>query len=106
MKQIDVQTLRQWREDGRDFRLVDVREKDEWELVRIEGSEWLPLSSFQQLAPQRLDPAHEVALICHHGVRSHHAGLFLERLGFNRVVNISGGIDAWAKCVDPTLRTY
>jgi rhodanese-related sulfurtransferase len=106
MEQVDVQTLKKWRDGGQSPILVDVREKDEWDLVRLEGSEWMPLSRFMEEAPRKLQPHVPVALICHHGVRSFHAGQYLESLGFARVINIQGGIDAWAKCVDRSLPTY
>lgn len=106
MREIDVQELKDWRDRGREFRLVDVREKEEWDLVRIEGSEWMPLSTFQAEAPHLLQAGGEIALLCHHGIRSFHAGRYLESLGFTGVYNIRGGIDAWAKCVDRSLPTY
>lgn len=106
MLEIDVQELKDWRDRGRAFRLVDVREKEEWDLVRIEGSEWIPLSAFQAEAPRLLQGGGEIALLCHHGIRSFHAGCYLESLGMTGVYNIRGGIDAWAKCVDRSLPTY
>jgi rhodanese-related sulfurtransferase len=45
-------------------------------------------------------------LICHHGARSFHVGAYLERRGFARVYNLAGGLDAWARAVDPTMATY
>lgn len=106
MEQIDVGTLKVWRDAGQCPRVVDVREKDEWDLVHLEDSTWIPLSRFQDEAPRQLKADEPVALLCHHGVRSFHAGQYLESLGFRRVINIGGGIDAWAKCIDRTLPTY
>jgi rhodanese-related sulfurtransferase len=44
--------------------------------------------------------------LCHHGIRSGHAAAFLKNAGFKDVSNIKGGIDAWAKQINPTLKTY
>lgn len=85
--------------------LLDVREPWEYEIAHIEGSTLVPLGQVRQWVA-REDPDREVVIICHHGVRSHHAGLFLEHHGFSRVINLMGGIDAWAREVDPALPTY
>jgi rhodanese-related sulfurtransferase len=53
-----------------------------------------------------LDPERETVVICHHGVRSFHVGRFLEHSGFAHVINLTGGVDGWAKEVDPTMPTY
>jgi rhodanese-related sulfurtransferase len=45
-------------------------------------------------------------VICHHGVRSLRAAAYLEHCGFGDVVNLSGGIDAWARTVDPAMAVY
>jgi rhodanese-related sulfurtransferase len=66
----------------------------------------------QQIQPTELgawlaDPGKPaVVAICHHGGRSHHAGLFLEKNGFSQIHNLAGGVDAWAKTVDPAMPKY
>jgi rhodanese-related sulfurtransferase len=53
-----------------------------------------------------LDPDAETVVICHHGGRSMQVAMFLERTGFGRVYNLAGGVDAWARQVDPSMATY
>ena len=48
----------------------------------------------------------EIVVICHHGVRSYHAAKFLESRGFTNVINLSGGVAAWANEVDPAMPRY
>jgi rhodanese-related sulfurtransferase len=48
----------------------------------------------------------EIVMICHHGARSFQAGLFLEQQGFAKVINLQGGVAAWARDVDPAMPTY
>jgi Rhodanese-related sulfurtransferase len=48
----------------------------------------------------------ETVVVCHHGGRSMQVASFLERNGFTNVYNLSGGVDAWAREVDPTMATY
>jgi rhodanese-related sulfurtransferase len=53
-----------------------------------------------------LDPQAETVVICHHGSRSMQVAMFLEKQGFKRVHNLAGGMDAWARSVDPSMPTY
>jgi len=53
-----------------------------------------------------LDPQAETVVICHHGGRSMQVAMFLEKQGFSRVHNLAGGLDAWARSVDPSMPTY
>jgi len=93
-------------EKGKDFRLIDVREPDEWAVARLPEAELIPLSQFQQLAPEKLSPDEKIVLYCHHGVRSARAQGFLKAQGYHDVLNLTGGIDAWSIGVDPTVPRY
>lgn len=91
--------------EGGDALLVDVREDMERELARLPGSIDIPLAQL----PQQLDalPRNQaLILMCHHGVRSAMAADFLERHGFERVINLEGGIDAWSHQLDPSVPRY
>lgn len=85
--------------------LVDVREPNEIEICAIDGAINIPLSNFQPALDQ-LDPEQEIVLICHHGIRSLRAGMFLEEQGYTKLINMLGGIDDWACEVDPQMRRY
>lgn len=91
---------------GEKLRLIDVREADEWAKVKIEGAELIPLTEFQRRAPQELDPEEKIVLYCHHGMRSARAQGFLKGLGYQKVINLTGGIDAWAVQIAPALPRY
>ena len=91
---------------GKDFRLIDVREEDEWAIAQLPEAELIPLSKFAQRAPQELDPDEEIILYCHHGMRSAKAQGFLQAQGYNKVLNLTSGIDGWSREVDPTVKRY
>lgn len=85
--------------------LLDVREPWEFEICRIEGSVNLPMS---QLA-QRVDEVPqqgEVVVICHHGIRSAQVIRFLQAQTAANLVNLDGGVDAWAREIDPAMPVY
>jgi rhodanese-related sulfurtransferase len=86
-------------------RLLDVREPWEWQIACIAGSHCLPMGQI----PQRIDEierTHPTVVICHHGTRSLQVVAFLQRAGFGNLHNLHGGIDAWARQVDPALAVY
>jgi len=55
---------------------------------------------------QNLDKAQETVIICHHGIRSMQVSKYFDSIGFEKIINLHGGIDAWAKQVDPTMPLY
>ena len=57
-------------------------------------------------AADSLDSQKEIVVICHHGIRSRQVASYLETLGFDRMINLSGGVAAWARDVDTTMPTY
>lgn len=95
--------------------LLDVREAWEFETARIEGAMLVPMSTLasrvaevetlQEDAAAGGD-ARSIVCICHHGARSMQVAAFLEQQGFERIVNMTGGIHAWSQQVDPAVPTY
>ena len=85
--------------------VVDVREPWEVELCRIPDSVPMPLGSLPN-EYMALPSDKPLVIVCHHGVRSRRAAMWLHARGVERVHNLTGGIDAWARDVDPDMRTY
>ena len=90
---------------GEDLLLLDVREDEERALCAIEGSLHIPMGELS-LRHVELDPERPTVCVCHHGIRSAHVAAALEGLGFDRLYNLSGGIDRWAVDVDPGMARY
>jgi rhodanese-related sulfurtransferase len=105
IEEITVQDLDEWRKSGKSFVLLDVRDPDEVATVRLEGSVWIPMREIPQRIGE-LDPADAIAVMCHHGGRSERVAAFLASRGFTRVVNVAGGIDAYAVHIEPALARY
>ncbi|MGD8498948.1 MAG: rhodanese-like domain-containing protein [Chromatiales bacterium] len=85
--------------------LIDVREPWEHRVAPFEGARLVPMRQVPALLDE-LDRETELVMICHHGIRSRQAGRFLEQHGFGRVINLAGGIDAWAREIDPNVPLY
>ena len=85
--------------------LLDVREPWEFDKACIEGATLVPMRT----VPERLQdfkPDQEIVVICHHGIRSRMIGLYLENHGFTNIINLNGGVEAWAREIDPDMETY
>ena len=91
-------------ERGERPELLDVREPWEFATARIAGSRLIPLGALPERVYE-LDPHRETVVICHHGVRSAHVTQALDRSGFDRVLNLEGGLDAYSQ-VDETVPRY
>jgi rhodanese-related sulfurtransferase len=84
--------------------LLDVREPWEFELARIEGARLIPMGELSERVSE-LDPEAETVVICHHGNRSAHVARALRQVGFARIFNLDGGIDAYSD-VDESVPRY
>jgi len=102
---IEAKELAARLKNGGNLRLIDVREPHELQISRIEGAELIPLG---QLAARlsELDSAQEMVVFCKSGSRSARALELLVGAGFRKVKNLKGGINAWAREVDPTQPVY
>ena len=85
--------------------VLDVREPWELAVASLPGAVAIPMQSIPA-ALDRLDPRRTTVCLCHHGARSLQVALYLERQGFRDVVNLTGGIHAWAEQVDSSVPTY
>lgn len=105
MQDISVEELVARHEADRNFVLVDVRDADELETVKVDWAKWIPMAEI----PQRLGELNkdgEIAVMCHHGGRSARVAAFLTAQGFTHVYNVDGGVDAYAERIDPSLARY
>ena len=85
--------------------VLDVREPWEFRICLIEGSQLIPMGQLPA-ALKALDPQRETVVICHHGIRSRQVAMYLDYQGFSNVINLAGGVDAWARDVDRQMATY
>ncbi len=92
-------------ERGEKVFLLDVREPVEYEICHIENAVLIPLSKLPEHV-NKLSLTDEIVAYCHTGVRSSMAVKLLRDLGFTRVRNLAGGIDAWAERIDPNMPRY
>ncbi len=107
---IDVKTLALWLEERqrgeRDFELVDVRERGEYDISRIPGSVLIPKDQFLlRDAVSRL-PDKPIVFHCKAGVRSAEVLAVAKAAGRDDAVHVGGGINAWVRQIDPSQPLY
>jgi molybdopterin/thiamine biosynthesis adenylyltransferase/rhodanese-related sulfurtransferase len=102
--ELTARDLKQRLDAHEGIQILDVREPGEWEINRIHGATLIPLGDLPARIGE-LDPARDVVVYCHLGIRSAHAVGLLRGAGF-RAWNLSGGIVDWIDTVDPTQPRY
>jgi adenylyltransferase/sulfurtransferase len=92
-------------DSGKKYRLIDVREQWEYDIVKLNDAELFPMSKFVKML-DLLNKEDYLIFYCHHGTRSASICSFLKSKGFNNIINLKGGINAWSSQVDPSLPKY
>lgn len=104
LSEIDPIELRRRLSKGDAPLILDVREPWEVAGASIAGTLNIPMGDIPSRLSE-LDPDRETIVMCHHGVRSAQVAMYLARNGFELVLNLSGGIDAWSE-IDPSVPRY
>jgi adenylyltransferase/sulfurtransferase len=106
-QEITVEELKARFDRGERPPLLDVREPFEWNIINLGdyGARMIPLKELVGREAE-LDPSQELIVYCRSGSRSARAAEHLRTQGFRNVLNLKGGVRAWAEEVDPSLPTY
>jgi adenylyltransferase/sulfurtransferase len=104
-EEIGAAELKRRLDAGEPLEVIDVREPQEWAICSIPGARLVPLGSLAERMHE-LDSARTYVLHCRTGARSAEAIGVLRQAGFRRLLNLRGGVLAWAREVDPGMPTY
>ena len=96
IKEIDAYDLQTRIAEGDKFLLLDIRSAGEIAQGMLPGAEHLPMHTIP-LRINELPKDKDLILYCHSGARSYHACAYLAQQGYENVINLSGGILAWAR---------
>lgn len=102
---ITATELSQRLQQGNHIHLLDVREPHELQISKLEGADLIPLGHLAARLSE-LDSAQEMVVFCKAGTRSARALELLVSAGFRKVKNLKGGINSWARDVDPSMPIY
>ncbi|MBL8153225.1 MAG: molybdopterin-synthase adenylyltransferase MoeB [Anaerolineae bacterium] len=119
--EMTVRELKARLDHGENLLVLDVRDPHEWDISALDGTLRIPKGQIEAakndvlagrkrredtvLAQIPMD--REIIVHCRSGVRSAHSIKFLREAGYqNRLVNLVGGILAWADEIDPSMPKY
>ncbi len=105
MESVSVIQLKEELDSGSQTILLDVRDKWEYDICHIDGSVNISLSEIMERSNE-LEKQAKTVVICHHGMRSAMAAEYLIKEGFDKIINLEGGIDAWACTIDQDMTRY
>lgn len=107
MRLMTATELKDFIENGGSPVKIDVREKVELAYGIMEGVIHMPMQEVpDQLNSLEKHKSDAIVIICRSGMRSHQVGQFMEQMGFTDIINLSGGMNAWAKDVDTSMTVY
>ena len=104
IKQVSAGDVKKMLDEGQNFEFLDVRTQDEREIASIKGARLLDEDATKHIESLAKDTP--LVFHCHHGGRSQAAAEHFARLGFTNVMNMAGGIDAWATDVETEMARY
>ena len=90
---------------GQKIQIIDVREYFEWDICHIKGAHNIPMNLIDECMDE-ISKDITTVVMCHHGVRSMNVIHYLEVKGYNKLINLEGGIHAWATEIDTSMATY
>ena len=87
--------------------LVDIREPEEVAIAPVPGAVHIPMGDLAtRIHEIDADEETPIGVICHHGIRSFKATLFLQREGLEGARSVAGGTDLWSRAVDSGVARY
>lgn len=100
--------LKQAQRDGEttDPLVIDVREARERDFVKLDDDGWVPMGELEHRGEEIEGTDRPVVFYCHHGRRSLRAAKLFRERGVEDVYSLRGGIDEWARSIDPSLPRY
>ena len=102
---IEPKELAEWLKQDKSLRLLDVRSREEFEAVHIEGSVLMSQPAMQQILAEGTN-SRPLVIIDHQGKQGLDAAAYFLGHGLTNVRCVRGGIDAWSREVDPKLPRY
>ena len=102
---IDVIAFDEMRKSKPHYNILDVREYFEWDICHIQGSSNIPMNLIDECI-EEISKTVPTVVVCHHGVRSMNVIHYLKTKGYNNLINLEGGIHAWATEVDTNMAKY
>lgn len=105
MKEITVEELKNRKENGDNFILLDIREPHEYYMADLDGTTRIPFGELPEKLSE-LNKNEEIIVMCRSGNSAGDAVQLLDENGFDKAFRLSGGINEWAAKIDPSMSQY
>lgn len=105
MKETTVEELKEKQDSNSSFVLLDVREAHEYYIADMDGTTRIPYNELDSRY-EELNPEDEIIIMCRTGNSASDAADLLQKKGFDNTSVLKGGINEWAKKIDPSLSQY
>jgi rhodanese-related sulfurtransferase len=106
MMEIRPEELARRLQSGERIYLLDVRQEWEHQTAHLPGDALIPLHELASRLDEVKPEGAPLVAYCHHGIRSLSAAAFLRNAGFPEALSLAGGIDLWARTIDPMVPRY
>ena len=103
--EITPEELKALLESGPDVVVLDIREPWEIAVASMAQTKHIPMNDIPARCAE-VDARKHTVVVCHHGVRSMRVAMWLRQQGYDKAQSLAGGIDAWARQVDPNVGVY
>lgn len=103
--EISIDDFVKLKDCGQNLLIIDVREEWEFNIAKLPNSVLLTEMNFETIL-ESAKKAISVVVVCHHGMRSMNATLYLREHGIFNAKSLAGGIDAYSKKVDHSIQRY
>lgn len=104
--ELTAEDVRERRESGDEVTLLDVRKPREREVAVLPDDLWIPMGEVNDRIDELEDCDRPIVVYCHHGMRSLKVTQFLRDQGLEDVYSLAGGIDYWARKINPEINRY
>lgn len=104
--EVSCQEVKSLLDERADLMLIDCREPQEHEVVKLSAAVLIPMQEIPSRREQIVSREGRVIVYCHHGMRSANTAQWLRANGVPEAQSMAGGIDQWALEIDPSLPRY
>lgn len=104
--ELSAEDLRDRRENGESLTVLDIREPREREVAKLPDDLWIPMGEIGKRTDELTNCDRPIVVYCHHGMRSLKVTKLLREEGLEDVYSLAGGIDYWAREINPEISRY
>ena len=105
--EISATELKDRLDKGEQIVILDIREPHELQIAKLDNTVHIPMGELESRVSELEEfKGKEIVVYCRTGNRSARCMHYLQSKGFEKTINLTGGIHAWSDDVDPEIMKY